>query len=398
MKPLLALKQWNGALDRWLLAPEPRAVGRLGLVRIVYSLFYLWYLSHYHAATMGEFPWRRNQMLLIEGFEGSLRFLGVGVPVSPTPFFLECVESTLVAALIFLLVGLFTQTATLVVLLAGLLFEGYYSLVDLEMALIFPVCFIPMFMFLNGRWGETYSVDALRNERRGIPPPDPSSSAGEYFLAARACHIVLSALLLGAFLLKLFDGGNWLYHEHLMRDVPLKMNIEAALLRVPLNPFAPWVSQTPIAYTGLRYGALCFEGLFFLSLFNRNLRAIFVSAALCFHSINAFWLFVTFTPVMAAYFVFIDWEWLRQRVAPRGFPWIRGLPNSVLIGGTIVVAVAFALFWNMGDGLRHALNLGERIDWRTIWFPVFPLAVAWQLYAWFDLGRVMRRYVANRGS
>lgn len=36
--------------DAWLTAPTPNAAGRLGLYRILYALFYLWYLAMQRSA------------------------------------------------------------------------------------------------------------------------------------------------------------------------------------------------------------------------------------------------------------------------------------------------------------------------------------------------------------
>ena len=39
------IQKISNKFDKWLMSSEPNAAGRLGLFRIVYAWFYLWYLS-----------------------------------------------------------------------------------------------------------------------------------------------------------------------------------------------------------------------------------------------------------------------------------------------------------------------------------------------------------------
>ena len=49
--------QWiNSAFERWFTASEPNAAGRMGVFRILYSVFYLWNLSYLHAYVLAHVP------------------------------------------------------------------------------------------------------------------------------------------------------------------------------------------------------------------------------------------------------------------------------------------------------------------------------------------------------
>jgi hypothetical protein len=127
----------------------------------------------------------------------------------------------------------------------------------------------------------------------------------------------------------------------------------------------------------LQFSVLLFEGLFFLVLVDRDLRRLWLGLALVFHTINANWLIVTFTPILVVYGLFIDWQAVRQRVWPWPIRVADGLPTALLVGAALLTSLAVGLFWDYGDGLRNVLRVGGLVDWRTIWWPFGVLGITW---------------------
>lgn len=61
--------------------------------------------------------------------------------------------------------------------------------------------------------------------------------------------------------------------------------------------------------------------------------------------------------------------WEREQV------FSRLVARGVLVGGTLALAAGCALLWNSTPSPRAALSAGGLVDWRTIWYPVLPLAL-----------------------
>jgi hypothetical protein len=249
----------------------------MGLFRILYSLFYLWYLSVHFAARQGNLPaMHRFPILAIRPFPAELPGL-----------FFQGLESFLVTALVLLLVGYWVRWSTTIVLVLGGVLEAFYVSTDAEHSTIFLAFYIPFFVLVG--------------------------------------------------------GGRW------------------------------------------RYQTLLFEGLFFLALLGPRLRDFMVALALTFHAVNALWIVVTFTPVMVVYGMFIDWHQLWQRIGWRWLPpqmyrltqYIDQIPESGLVAGLFGVAILTGFSWNTDLGLRPVFNWGGLLDWRTIWWPVLPIALIW---------------------
>jgi hypothetical protein len=358
---------WPGPLqwvERWFTAPEPAAAGRMGLFRILFGLFYLWHLSLFDVSLVADLPadYRSSPVLLFDRLS-----------IDPSRLQLRLLDGVLVAALVLLVVGLRTRAVTGVILVAGLLREALLAGTNVENGNVFLVFYLPLFFLAVGTWGDTYSLDAALLRRRGGSTVDAADDSWLHFLPARASLVVLVALFTSAPLFKTLRGGTWLREPDLLANLILSRNRVLAELGLPPNPLAPWIADHPPAGYVLQLGVLAFEGLFFLALFGRDLRNLFVASALVFHCLNAFFLAVTFTPVLITYGLFVDWEGLRRRVRPRPLP-LPQAPAAYAIAA-LVAAVLLALTWRAGaDAL---FNLGGLLDWRTMWLPVLPLALLW---------------------
>lgn len=367
------LQRWNASFDTWLTTPEPHAAEGLGVFRILYGVFYLWHLSQSQAVLLSGLPEaHRNRILLLD-----VLHLSPDLP----PIFFATLESALAACLVLLAVGYRTAATTGAVLVLGVALEGLHAILENEHATSFLVFYIPFFMVLAGSpWGRSYSLDAALAEP--AEPDGPTERAAtrrdaRLALPGRALLLVLSCQFLSAALHKLHPDATWLGSPRFVSDLLLEKNVISALLGLPLNPVAPILSEFPQVAAVLRYGVIAFEGLFFLALFGPRVRSFILSQALLFHAVNALWLAVTFTPIAIVYGVFVDWEAIRERLVPRHHGWARRVPPRLLVGGALAVAVLAGTCWNLGEGVRGLVSLGGWLDWRTLWFPLLPLAIFW---------------------
>ncbi|MBE9062486.1 hypothetical protein [cf. Phormidesmis sp. LEGE 11477] len=369
-----AVQRVNTAVDAWFTQPEKNAAGRIGLSRIAYSLFYLWHLSTHSSDFLSGMPgfFVEKEVYLVKYV---FRDFGASLP----PLFFHTLESLLVAALVLLAFGYKTRAATIAVLLIGCLTEGLSTAIDGKRTLVTLVFYIPFFMALTNAWGKTYSVDSALDKRSGRVTVDPHDSDWDYFLPARALLIIFSALFFGSMVYKVAFGGAWLSYPDMMANFFLNRNIEAALYDLPLNPLAPFIAQTPLLYLCVHATTLLFETFFFLSLINSKIRDFLVSMALLFHAVNGLWLVVTVTPILAGYFLFIDWQAIKDFFFPSSpsssnTPAIA--PKAIALLALFLAAI-LGLLWHSGLGVRELFNLYGLIDWRTIWYPVLPLSLGW---------------------
>ena len=344
------------------MAPEPNAAGRMGLFRVVYALFYLWHLSIFDLRAMSGMP-RYHQ---------SRPAMLAWLPDDPSPAMFLALEMVLVGALVLLALGLRVRLMTFVVLLTGLVREAYPTTIDVENGNVFLVFYTPLFMLIAGSWGRTYSVDAARERERDATAVDPADPGWRHFLPARAALVVLVVLFVSSPLFKCAFGGTWLERPDLIANLMLQRSVQAAALGLPTNPLAPWFAAHPTVAWALQLGILAFEGLFFLALLGRPLRNLFLAVSLVFHSINALWMVVTFTPVLAVYGMFVDWQWLRSKVRSRVLPSLSARTCTAI---ALVLAPAVALTWHLGA--RAVFNAGGLVNWQTPWFVVLPLTTLW---------------------
>ncbi|MDJ0679234.1 MAG: hypothetical protein QNJ18_05155 [Xenococcaceae cyanobacterium MO_167.B52] len=353
--------------------PDQNAAGNLGLFRIIFSFFYIWHLSTQFFENLSGLPsihWSHNLYLLRYFFKD----LGEPLPIA----FFNILESCLIVALVLLLFGYKTRIATFLVLVLGGLVEALHTATDIQRATVILTFYIPLFMLITNRWGDTYSADSFLEYCKSGTYISPSESYWIYSLPARSVLIVLSVLFFSSAVFKISLGGQWLVYPELISNLVLHRTIKSAVLGLPLNPLAPFISQTPVLHHSLRITTLLFEGFFFLSLFSRTLRDFFVSLALIFHSFNAIWLAVTFTSVLIGYGLFIDWEALKENIWPQQkHYWQNNIDPNILIFGILFLSILIGILWSQDIIIQRLFNLDGLINVSTIWYPVFPFSLCW---------------------
>lgn len=375
------IRATNRIIDRWLTERQPHARQSLGIFRILYSVFYLWILSFQHARMLAGLPSdSRSRIVLVLWF-----------PFDAPPLVFGVLEMFLVAALVLLLFGWQTRLATAAVLVFGAVLEALLSVGDKENGTVFVTFFIPGFMLLAGcPWGDAYSLDAAR---RPGQHNDGNGDSGHYVIPGRAALALLVTLFVSAGISKVAGDGVWLRHPKLMAHFMLYHNIESVLMGLPPNPHAPLIAQTPAIHVPIHFSVLLFEVSFLLALFSPRLRQFYLAGALLFQTINSLWFVVTFTPLIITYCLFVDWESLKRRFLPerqaRSLSIFRSRFAPIAV---CLLAAGVAITWDMGRFTRSIFSAGGMIDWRSIFWPILPLALwlvartSWQLLSpWIRL-------------
>jgi len=373
------IRSLNTTINVWFTQPEANAAGRMGLFRILYCLFYLWHFSTHSSNFLSGMP-----AFYVEKEVYLVKYIFPDFGASLPPLFFHTLESLLVAALVLLAFGYRTRTSTACVLLIGGLIDALSTAIDGKRTILPLVFYIPFFMLIVNSWGYTYSIDSMLRKSKGEPLVDPHTSNWKYFLPARALLILFSGLFFGSAIYKVAFGGAWLSHSDMMSNFFLNRNIEAAIYDLPLNWLAPSISQIPLIYLSAHANVLFFEFCFFLSIVNTKIRDIFVSMALIFHAVNALWLVVTVTPILVGYFIFIDWQAIKDFFFPSPQQdslahesRFKSLPPEFLTFLALFLATVLGFLWHSDLGVRSWFNLNGLIDWRTIWYPILPLAFGW---------------------
>ncbi|MBE9129715.1 hypothetical protein IQ258_27090 [Coleofasciculus sp. LEGE 07081] len=106
---------------------------------------------------------------------------------------------------------------------------------------------------------------------------------------------------------------------------------------------------------------------------------VIVSLALIFHAVNAIWLVVTTTPILIGYCIFIDWQAIKDFF----FPSLKQESSAHTVSPKLLtllplfLATILGLLWHSNLGLRTLFNLNGLINWRTVWYPILPIALGW---------------------
>ena len=370
MPPMKFFQRLERRYVQWLTRPAHNAAGRMGLYRIIYSLFYLWFLSPLQFAELSLVPTSRWEPTILLS----------RLPLLPA-FGYPAMEAVLVTALVLLLLGYKTRLATLLVLITGFGLAGFRTgFLIQERTIVLIVFYVPLFMLFS-KWGATYSIDALLRQKRGQPVISPQSSSWRYIWPARGLMVILSILFLSAALVKFMETA-WLVEPHLVGDFILAKGVKSHLRNgFPINPLGPQIGKTSVLAIPAQYTVLLFETAFVLVLFNRVAQAVILRLAPIFHSFNTLLLGIPFTSVLSIYAAFPDWQTLYERFYPT-FLRIRGLdrlPSSLLGVGSVGLALLVGLLWNTTPVPRQIFGLFGLLSYKTLWFALLPFILLWIL-------------------
>ncbi len=386
------IEAWQARIDAWWTRPQADAAGSLGLYRIVFAFGFLWKVSLFDTGLLAGMPPPGEMPLVLLDL----------LPRDPSVLLLRGLEMTLVAALVLLIAGVHVPAATSVVFVTGLARESYANIIDVENDGTIAVFLVPLLALLTRTWGDTYALDARRARSHDLAPVDPADTHWRYALMPRALLVMLAVLFpLGA-LFKVQGDGMWFEHDNLVAMLTLHRNVDAAIAGTWMNPLAPWLVAYPGVGAAVQWAVLLFEATFFLVLAGPRIRRVYLALAMLFHGLNALLLHVSFTAILAGYALFVNWQagwsWCRALVPAlpgwsRLSSWSRERDGAVRVA-VYAAALLLAVTWHAGA--RHLFNLGGLLDWKTPWFVITPLALAWLPVLLWSLIAASRTAVRDR--
>lgn len=352
--------------NHWLSRPQFNAAGRIGLFRILYSLFCLWFYSHFHFTEMTLVPAEKWSPILLFSWLNA-----------PPPFVFSILESLLSASLILLLVGYKTRMATILVFLFGTSLSGIrISLFMIEHVLMLISFFVPLLMMFS-LWGSTYSIDAILRKRKNLPTPNPQDSSWKYSWTSRGLIVILAVLYFSAGIFKLIRK-EWIINPDFVGNLLVFKTIDSYLYNgFPINPLSIFIGHHPFLSIPMQYGALIFETLSIFIIFSPIARTIFFYIVPLFHCFNAIFLGIPFAATIGVYLAFPDWQAIYERLYPKylSFKWLNKLSSSELIMGSIISCIIVGITWNTTFFTRYLFGWGNLVDYHTIWFIILPISV-----------------------
>ena len=356
--------------SRWLNSPVPNAAGRMGLFRILYSLFSLWLCSYLHYDEMSLIP--------AEQWEPTLLLAWLDKP----PYFLiPTCEALLVAALTLLLVGYQTRFATCMVFLLGVFLTAVrIGLFMAEHLFIVQYFYIPLLMIFS-YWGDTYSIDSILRGRQDKFTPRVQNPSWRYFWPSKGLLVVYTLLMFSSAYSKIL-AWDWLSNPHFVGNLIAIKTIGSYLDNgFPINPISIWISQQPWLYIPMQYGTLIFEAISIFILFSPVIRFFFFRIIPIFHFANIFLMGIPFATVIGIYLAFPDWQTIYERFYPKAlrFTWLQRLSSLTLISVSVLSAVFVGITWNILPLTRYIFSGFYLITFHMAWLVIFPFALAWAL-------------------
>lgn len=360
----------NRRFDDWLAPPTPGAAGRLGVFRVVYAAFYLHFISAFELTAMAHVPDHRwIPAALMRAFTDG----------PPTAQALATIEFGLVAALVLLTVGLFTRAMTVAVLVLGMAYwltwapsmRNGYEIVMLAFH-------VPLFMAVS-TWGQTFSLDAWRSRRSGLPITDIDDGSMIHAWPMRTLLIVLSVLFATAAYLKI-RGGVFLSDPEYVQNIFARYSVRAERAGLPQTPLRAWLAEQAWLSVPAAWGIVAFEAGVWIALLHRRIETVVLASALLFNAVNALLLGVTFNAMIVVYALFVDWPGVGRKLGLNRLPRlsvIDRIPPILATGGAIALALGYAFVWDTTTWARLVPTLGGLINEWTIWYVLTPLAMVW---------------------
>ncbi|ACB52703.1 hypothetical protein cce_3355 [Crocosphaera subtropica ATCC 51142] len=374
------LKQLEKNYTQWLSSPAPNAAGRIGLFRILYSIFSLWLCSYLHYGEMGLVPAIQWKPILLLSWLDS-------PPYQLIPIF----ESLLVSSLILLLVGYQTRLATLFVFVLGSgLTAIRFSLFMGDALFMVQYFYIPLFMLFS-HWGDTYSIDSILAKRQGKMTPQPQNSSWRYFWSSRGLLVVYTLLMFSSAFFKIIKK-EWIFNPNFVGYLIIDKTFNSYLNNgFPVNPISIFIAHHRSLYIPMQYFALIFETSAILILFIPIVRFLFFRLIPIFHFSNTFLMGIPFATVIGIYLAFPDWQSIYERFYPKffRFNWLNKLSSPILIISSISIAAIVGMTWNILPVFRYIFSWFGLVKFHTIWLIIFPFALIWAIRSISDKTQIL---------
>ena len=274
--------------NRWVFDSFSVTKEGLGLMRIVLSLFLLFFLipgegwehflflsklpSDFYAAPPGP-------MMLLDQF--------------PSIGFLIALHSLCIVFVILMLIGYKTKITSIMSGITILFLQGMiFSIGKIDHEILIAV--VPMAMAYT-HWGAAFSIDSKKGDNRSEVESWPLT-----FVAVLIGFMMFTAgfpKILGGWL----DISTQATQGHLLNQFFMRER-QDLLAEVAVN------FQNPLFWELLDWGTVLFELGFLIAVFKNRWFHIFISIAVLFHFSTMIFLNIAFLPNFLAYAIFLNWD------------------------------------------------------------------------------------------
>lgn len=320
------------AFDRWIFDSFTVTPGGLGLYRIAFALYGLFFLAPGHTAYTQFTPIASFPSVFFTPPPGPFALF----PGFPPAYALEGLHLALNVSLVALLFGYRTRLFSVLLFFLYLIGYGFlYSFGKINHNLLYIL--LPLVMAGSG-WGQAYSFDAWAGRRRPV----------------QAWPLTMLALLLGfamftAGFAKLLGG--WLDPD---THATLGHLIKQYFVNGRQDLLAPYLTgvEAPLLWESLDYATVLFEMGFLVAIIHPVSTRLFVVFAVFFHVGTMLVLNIAFTPHHILYAAFLDWPRIHRalRASLSAVQWPYPFSESVAVGtvgvvGLVFYAVGSPLLW-----------------------------------------------------
>lgn len=274
--------------NRWIFHSFPVTVEGLGLMRIVLSLFLLFFLipgeGRDHFLFLSNLPSDfyappPGPMMLLDQF--------------PSFGFLVTLYSICVVSIILMLIGYRTKVVSITAGITILLLQGViFSVGKINHEIL--IASVPIIMAFSN-WGAAFSIDSRRDDTSLKVESWPLT-----FIAVLIGFMMFTAgfpKILGGWL----DFSTQATQGHLLNQYYVRG-------RQDLLAGAAVNLQSTLFWELLDWGTVLFEIGFLVALFKNKWFQIFLSLAVLFHFSTMMFLNIAFLPNFLAYAIFLNWD------------------------------------------------------------------------------------------
>lgn len=277
------MKNLVNKFDKWLFESFKQSSQGLGLYRIFYILFLLFFIR------INTLIWIGNNPDFL--YKPPPISIGVFFNGFPSPIFLSLIYILSLIFSIFVLFGFKTKSSSILLsffLILGKTFTYSFGRINHDIL----VYIIPFFMAFSD-WGKSYSLDTRKSEKY-IQDSESNSWALGFIAISLGIGYFNSGLtkFLGGYL---DVTSSAVYHHAFIYFINRETIVQ------------PLFGLGTVFWESLDYAVVISEGLFLVAIFNRRLLTIFIFLSICFHIGNTILFKISFIGNLPCYLLFLNW-------------------------------------------------------------------------------------------
>lgn len=293
-------KKLDKTIENWLLIPETNAAGNYGIFRILFAIVVFIFIINMRftdLTTISNDFWRPIGIMKL-------------FQTIPPLWLIQTFHLLELISLVLVMFGYRTRLATLCFLISIMFLEGFrFSFGKIDHATHILYFFIPAIMVFYD-WGKTYSIDALRRKKRGLPVPDVHDGTWKHAYPIKFILLIVAILYFSAGYSKLISVVWITQTDTLYNWIISTLGVEKSVQPESITVF---LLENPWLLVILQFATLVFELGWLLAPINKRLRALFIMASIVFHFSTYIILRISFAPMIFTLGFFLDWQGLLER-------------------------------------------------------------------------------------